>query len=138
MDYRQVAESLVTDSAGLAYMQSYLYFRGWMILGVLAVGSFVYIKEFYVGLFFSVFLIVGSINFLTDLFTLYPERLASPSPLFTLNVMLRLVVIWFLFVTIKNLGRRPPRADKYNFLLPLRRKVKVDNDSPTAAQPREF
>lgn len=121
VDSPAIAASLSSHTATVEYLSGYLYFRGWLVLSVLAVGLYIYVKDFYVGVFFSIFFLMGTINFITDLFTLYPERLANPTPMFTLNILLRLAVLWVIFIAITNLSRRPSPADRFNVFLPLRR-----------------
>lgn len=121
VDSPAIAASLSSHTATVEYLSGYLYFHGWLVLSILAVGLYIYVKDFYVGVFFSIFFLMGTINFITDLFTLYPERLANRPPMFTLNILLRLAVLWVIFIAITNLSRRPRPADRFNVFLPLRR-----------------
>ena len=46
---------------------------------MITLGVYAYYKNWYLGLIFSAMLLVGSVNFVFDLFNVYAERLSQPS-----------------------------------------------------------
>lgn len=57
------------------------------------------------------------------LFTVYPERLASPNPFFTLFLLVRLTMLWSVFLAVKNASRLPQAKDRINIFLPFRQRT---------------
>ena len=120
---QDIAKSLTEDPDNLIRLQNFLYFRGWFLLIVLVIGCYAYFRSWYTALVFSAFLLLGLTNLVFDLFTVYPERLARPSPFFTLFLLVRLAMLWSVFLTVKNASRLPEEADRINVLLPFRKKM---------------
>lgn len=116
-----VAQNLSTDPLEVARLERFLYFRGWFLSAVLGVGVYAYLRSWYTAIVFSAFLVLGLGNLVFDLFTVYPERLAAPTPAFTLLLALRLVAVWCVYLTVRHASRLPELKDRANLLLPFRR-----------------
>lgn len=110
-------QRMTTDPSDSVRMGRFMYFRGWFILGVLGVGCYAYLKSSYPAIFFGSIFLVGSVNFVFDLFNIYAAALARPTPQVTLLLLARLIVLWFLFLSVKNAGRLPNLRDRFNPLL---------------------
>ena len=65
----------------------------------------------------------GSVNFVSDLFILFPERLAHPTPYTTLSIIVRLILIWVMYISVRNASRMPDAKDRLNPFLMLKRDV---------------
>ena len=115
-----VSQQLSMDPMEIARLEPFLYFRGWFLSIVLGVGMYAYLRSWYTAIVFSAFLVLGLGNFLFDLFTVYPEKLADPTPLFTFLLSLRLVALWCVYLTVRNASRLPEPKDRANLLLPWR------------------
>lgn len=117
--YPHVLASRLSSTPTVAQqMANFLYFRGWFLTGVMCIGVYAYLKNWYPGIVFGSFTLVGSINLIFDLFTVYPERLANPTLGFTLLMLLRLLALSLVFVSMRNAGRLPDEADRRNIFLP--------------------
>ena len=88
---------------------------------MIVLGVYAYHKGWFLGLIFSAMLLVGSVNFVFDLFNVYAERLSQPTPRLTLMLLLRLMALWFLYLSVKNISRLPPGLDRFNLWLPFKR-----------------
>jgi len=115
-----LAKNLSTDPLEVVRLERFLYFRGWFLLMVLSIGVYAYLRAWYTAIVFSSFLVLGVVNLLFDLFTVYPEKLANPNPLFTLLMVLRLLALWCIFLAVRNVSRLPDVKDRANLLLPFR------------------
>lgn len=113
--------TLSKDPTEIARLGNFLYFRGWFLVLMITLGVYAYYKNWYLGLIFSAMLLVGSVNFVFDLFNVYAERLSQPTPRLTLMMLLRLTALWFLYLSVKNISRLPAGLDRFNLLLPFRR-----------------
>lgn len=120
-DADAVALSLTQEPNNLRRLQNFLYFRGWFLLSLLALGTYAYVRNWYPAIVFSSFLLLGLTNLVFDIFTVFPERLASPTPLFTLFLLLRLCCLWVIFMSVKNASRIPPMHDRLKLALMFRR-----------------
>lgn len=118
-----IAQRLTEDPENLIRLQNFLYFRGWFLLIVLAVGCYSYFRSWYTALVFSAFLLMGLTNLVFDLFTVYPERLANPNPRFTLLLLIRMSSLWVLYMTVKNSSQLPDVKDRANLLLPFKKNL---------------
>lgn len=118
-----LAHSLSKDPSEIARLSNFLYFRGWFLTVLLVLGVYAYYKNWYLGLIFSAMLLVGSVNFVFDLFNVYAERLSQPTPRLTLLLLLRLTALWFLYLSIRNISRLPAGLDRFNLLLPFKRRL---------------
>lgn len=101
--------------------KAYIYFRGWFILVLTLVVFNAYRSGQYVAIIFGVILIIASMNFISDLFIVYADRLKNITPYFTLMLLGRLIALWFLFLGIKNVKRLPEKGQRFDILLPFRR-----------------
>lgn len=116
-----LAQTLSKDPTEIARLSNFLYFRGWFLAVMVVLGVYAYYKNWYLGLIFSAMLLVGSVNFVFDLFNVYAERLSQPTPRLTLMMILRLTALWFMYLSVKNISRLPPGLDRFNLLLPFKR-----------------
>ena len=114
------SQNLSVDPMEVARLERFLYFRGWFLSIVLGVGIYAYLRNWYTAIVFSAFLVLGLGNLLFDLFTVYPEKLADPTPSFTVLLSLRLVALWCVYLTVRNASRLPAPKDRANLLLPWR------------------
>ena len=120
-DSASAAKMLSPDPVNQARLQNFLYFRGWFMLSALTVGSYSYLRNWYPAIVFSAALVVGLTNLVSDIFTVYPERLANPTPFFTVFLLMRLVLLWVFYMAIKNASRMPEIKDRTNLFLPFKR-----------------
>jgi len=127
MDPESIARTLSTDADNMVRIKSYLYFRGWFVFGILGVGCYAYFKNWYPAIVFSCCLLIGAMNLISDLFTIYPERLANPTPFFTSFLLIRIVLLWVMYMSVKNASRMPSGIDKINFFLPFKRDLDFSN-----------
>ena len=119
---QSLAQALSTDPLEVIRLERFLYFRGWFLLVVLGIGIYSYLRGWYTAIVFSAFLLLGLVNLLFDLFTVYPEKLANPTPTFTVLMALRLLAVWCVYLTVRNASRVPDVKDRANILLPFRAK----------------
>jgi hypothetical protein len=112
---------ILHSNSQVSYIKNYMYFRGWFLLIFLAIGISSYRTGKYVAINYLILFILGSMSFISDLFTVYPERLQNITPGFTLVLLVRLVLLWFLFLNIKNASRIPEKRSRFDVLLPFRR-----------------
>lgn len=118
-----VAKTLSIEPIEIARLSIFLYFRGWFLVMVLCLAFYVYLKNRYLGIAFSVILLLGSVNFVFDLFNIYAEKLAQPTSRLTLFMLLRITALWFVYLCIKNVSRIPQVKDRFNILLPFKSDV---------------
>lgn len=116
-----LAQSLTADPLNQVRLQNFLYFRGWFMLSALILGSYSYLRNWYPGIVFSAALIAGLTNLVSDIFMIYPERLANPTPLFTVLLLVRMILLWVLYMSVKNASRMPEIKDRTNLFLPFKR-----------------
>ena len=120
-----LAKNLSTDPQEVIRLERFLYFRGWFLFIVLGIGLYSYLRGWYTAIVFSAFLLVGVVNLLFDLFTVYPEKLANPTPSFTVLMVLRLLALWSVYLTVRNASRLPDVKDRANILLPFKSKDRL-------------
>lgn len=101
-DTNRLAQSLTADPLNQARLQNFLYFRGWFMICGLALGSYSYLRNWYPAIFFSAALLAGLTNLVSDMFMVYPERLANPTPLFTVLLLARMILLWVLYMSVKT------------------------------------
>lgn len=97
----------------------YLYFRGWFIVIFLLIGAYSYFQNWHTLMMFSVMTAVACINLVSDLFIIYPERVADMNSSFAFLLAIRFISIYILYLCAKNASRIPDRGDRLNLLLPL-------------------
>lgn len=119
-DSAEIAQKLTADPESLRRLQGFLYFRGWFLVMVLVVGCYAYFRHWYPAIVFSCAFLIGTVNLVFDLFTLYPESLADPTPILTLSLFIRFSLLWVIGLAVKNVSRIPEVKDRINLLLPFR------------------
>jgi len=65
--------------------------------------------------------LIGSANLVSDLFSVYAEQLRTPTPGLTVQLLVRILVLWLVYVSIKNMSRLPERKDRMNIFLPFKK-----------------
>lgn len=118
-----VARMLVSDPIGLERMTRFLYFRGWFLGLLLLTGSYSYYRGKYLALVQMGFFLVCCVNFVFDMFNVYAEVLARPTPRHTIGMLLRFIAIWFIYLNVRNASRIPDAKVRFNILLPFKREV---------------
>ncbi|MEN9624196.1 hypothetical protein [uncultured Limnohabitans sp.] len=118
-----VAQNLSAEPVEVLRISRFLYFRGWFLCAVLCIGTFAYLRNWYPAITFSGIFIVGCVNFVFDLFNVYAEVLANPTPKTTVALIARLLALWVVFLSVRNAGRQPDLKDRLNILLPFKRDV---------------
>ena len=88
----ELASLLAKDDAMVEWLTRFLYFRGWFVCMMVAVGAYVYIKDKYIPLYSLVLLIISIVNFLFDMVVIFPERFGNPTVIFTVSLLFRLIV----------------------------------------------
>lgn len=116
-----IAKTLSKELIEITRLSKFLYFRGWFLVVMIVLGIYAYYKNWYLGIIFSAMLLLGGVNFVFDLFNVYAERLAQPTPRFTLMMLLRIVALWCVYMCLKNVTRIPDVKDRFNLLLPFKR-----------------
>lgn len=116
-----VAEGLSTDPAEVTRLTRFLYFRGWFLFFAISVGFYAYLKAWYTAIVFCALALMGGVNLLLDLFSVYAEVLSNPSPRLTALMMVRLLALLLLIISVKNVSRLPPLGDRLNLLLPFKK-----------------
>ena len=116
----QIAAQLSPDPSVADYLTGYLYVRGWYMLIILGF-ILTYVRGWYVGIVFSALTLLGVVNLMLDLFSLYPYRLSEPHAQFTVLMGIRLLALACVFLNARNAGRLPERKDRLNVLLFRRR-----------------
>ncbi|MEK7344440.1 MAG: hypothetical protein AAB176_02000 [Pseudomonadota bacterium] len=116
-----VAANFSSEAIEIARLSKFLYFRGWFLISVIGLAAYAYFKDWYMGILFFCILLVGCVNFIFDLFNIYAEQLSKPTPLLTLVLLVRLFILWLLYINLKNTSRMPQGWDKINVLLPFKR-----------------
>lgn len=117
----EMAANLYSEPAEVARLTNYLYFRGWFLLCALCVAIYAYIKNWYASLIFFCILIIGTANLISDIFSVYAEQLRTPTPAFTLQLLVRIFILWLVFSSVKNMSRLPERKDRINIFLPFKK-----------------
>ena len=118
----EMAANLSSDPTEVARLTNYLYFRGWFLLCAMSVAIYAYIFNKYASIMLFCVLLIGSVNLIFDLFSVYAEQLKAPTPALTVQLMIRILVLWIVYLSVKNMSRLPERKDRLNILLPFKRK----------------
>lgn len=118
----EMAANLYSDPAEVARLTNYLYFRGWFLMCALAVAIYAYVFNWYASLMFFCVLLIGSANLISDIFSVYAEQLKTPTPTLTVQLLMRILVLWVIYISVKNMSRLPESKDRLNILLPFKRK----------------
>lgn len=114
---------MTSEPAEMLRMGRFLYFRGWFLLIVLVLGLYSYLKNWYPAIVFGSLFLTGCMNFVSDLFNVYAEVIAHPSPRITVMMLVRLLALWFIYLTVKNSSRLPDVGDRINIMLLFKRNV---------------
>ena len=123
----RIAEGLSTDPAEVIRLTKFLYFRGWFLIAAVSIGFYGYLKGWYTAVVYAALALMGSVNLVFDLFTVYPEKLANPTPSFTFLMLIRLTALSFLFIGVKNASRLPAVKDRANLFLPFKAEYRAAN-----------
>ena len=116
----QAAAQLYPDPTIAEHLKGYLYVRGWHMLIILGF-VLTYLRGWYVGIVFAALTLLGVVNLMLDLFSLYAFRLSHPNAQFTVLMGIRLLALACVFLNAINAGRLPERKDRLNLLLFRRR-----------------
>lgn len=116
-------QRMTNDPSEMVKMGRFLYFRGWFIALILIAGLYAYFKNWYPAIVFGILFVLACVNFLFDLFNVYVNVIAYPTPRTTLMLIVRLIGLWFVYLNIKNSGRLPEVRDRMNLFLPFKRDV---------------
>ena len=119
----EIASRLAIEPVEITRLSKYIYFRGWFVTTVTVIATYAYLSDWYFNIVIFSMLLISSMNFIFDFFTVYYGQIGTPSDLLTAILMLRLFVLLLLFVNIKNLSRIPEKKDRMNLLLPFRKRV---------------
>jgi len=117
-----VVQRMTSEPAEMVRMGRFLYFRGWFLLIMIMLGLYAYLRSWYPAIVLSGLLLMGCVNFVFDLFNVYAEVIARPTPRVTVLLMLRLTALWFLYLSIKNSSRMPDLKDRMNLWLMFKRR----------------
>ena len=118
----EMAANMYSDPAEVARLTNFLYFRGWFLLCAFSVAVYAYIYNWYASLMFFCVLLIGSANLINDIFSVYAEQLRTPTPALTVQLLVRVIVLWTIYISVKNMSRLPERKDRLNIFLPFKRK----------------
>lgn len=114
-------QRMTSDPSDMVRMGRFLYFRGWFIAVLLVLGLSAYLRNWYPSVIFSALFITTCVNFVFDLFNVYGEVIAHPTPRTTLMLILRLMALWFVYLNVKNSSRLPDVKDRLNIMLMFRK-----------------
>ena len=115
-----MAQLLASDHTLVDRLSVYLLFRGWFVVVATLFGVWAYARAWRAKPVFWGLWLISLANLSSDLFIVYPERLANPTWGFAFLFMLRLLAIMALFYCAKNVHRLPSAQERFNLLLPLR------------------
>jgi hypothetical protein len=121
-----MAQLLATDHTLVDRLGLYLLFRGWFVVFATLLGLWAYARAWRIRPVFWGLFLLSLTNLISDLFIVYPERLANPTWGFAFLFSLRLLAIVALFYCAKNVHRLPAPGQRFNLLLPLRHTAWLD------------
>lgn len=116
-------QRMTIDPGEAVRMGRFLYFRGWFLLTVLAIGLYAYLRNWYPAMVFGALFLMGCVNFVFDMFNVYAEVISRPTPRLTLMLIFRLLGLWFVYLSVKNASRLPDVKDRLNILLMFRKET---------------
>jgi hypothetical protein len=116
-----VARHLISDPLRLSSFKTLIVVKGLVGLLMLLLGLHAYLRNWHPGICFSLLFILALFGFVFDLFGIYSEIIGNPTPRFTMVILLRFFVIWFLFDSVRNSGRIPEYPDRLNIFLFLKK-----------------
>lgn len=114
------AHVLATDHSLVDRLSLYLLFRGWFVVFATLFGLWAYARAWQVQTVFWGLFLVGTVNLISDLFIVYPERFSHPTAAFVVLFLMRLLALLALFYCAKNTQRIPDASQRFNLFLPLR------------------
>jgi hypothetical protein len=120
-DADRMASRVASDPVEITRIANYLYFRGWFLLGAAAILIYAYAKNWYLGILSLCTFIIGVANLLSDIFNIYWDALASPTPAFTVMLLVRVTALWLVFINLRHASSLPDGMDRFNILLPFRK-----------------
>lgn len=112
---------MASDPVEMMRMGRFLYFRGWFIIVILIFGLYAYFKNWYPAIVFGALFLIACVNFVFDLFNVYANVIAHPTPRTTLMLIIRLIALWFVYLNVKNASRLPDVKDRINVMLIFRK-----------------
>ncbi len=121
-----MARLLASDLSLVDRLDAYLLFRGWFVVLATVFGLWAYARNWKTKPVFSGLFLISLVNLTSDLFIVYPERLAHPTWSFALLFAMRLLAIVALFYCAKNARRLPAPEQRFNLLLPFRHSSWLD------------
>jgi hypothetical protein len=113
----ELAKNLSANPLEIERIIKYIYFRGWFLFLAVSFGLYFYFKNYYFGVALCALLLTGFINLLSDLFNIYGEKLANPTPMFTLIISIRFFCYYLVFLCIRNISRIPSASDRWRISL---------------------
>jgi hypothetical protein len=117
----QLALTLANGVGDGKQLVPYLYFRGWFLFLICALGVFSYTRGWYPAIVYGGLLLSTTVNFLFDGFTVYAQVLASPAPKITFFLFFRVFALYLLYLHFRNAGRLPPPHERWNIFLPWKK-----------------
>ena len=117
----EAAKELFTNPAVRDFMLPALYFRAWVLFAFVAAGIWSYVNSKYHAITFGLLLVASVFNLIFDLSVFYAERLTVQDAKTTLFILVRVILSWMLYVSMRNSYRMPQGIDKWNPLLPFKK-----------------
>jgi hypothetical protein len=116
-----VATELFTNPAVRDYMMPALYFRAWVLFAFVSAGIWSYVNSKYHAITFALLLVASVFNLVFDLSIFYAERLTMQDPKTTFFILVRVILSYMLYVSMRNSYRMPQGRDKWNIFLPFKK-----------------
>lgn len=117
----EAAKELFTNPAVRDYMMPALYFRAWVLFAFVAAGIWSYANSKYHAITFGLLLVASVFNLIFDLSIFYAERLTVQDPKTTVFILVRVILSYMLYVSMRNSYRIPKGRDKWNIFLPFQK-----------------
>lgn len=115
----QLARYLSHEPAVAEMLTRFLYFRGWFVVALTVLGLYAYLKDWHTRRVFLALTVLGTMNLVSDLFIVYPERLEHPTWGFTVLLMLRVLALGAVWQCWRQADRLPAPQDRLKFWLPI-------------------
>ena len=117
-----IAEFLHDNTHNPFVSAQFIYFRGWFILGVMALLYHAYTRSRYPATIFLLVFCFGCSNLVYDAFTIYIHHWRWPADGRWLSLLsLRVLGLWLLGLCVWHVGQLP-HADRWNLTLPWHRR----------------
>lgn len=117
----EAAKELFTNPAVRDYMMPALYFRAWVLFAFVAAGIWSYANSKYHAITFGLLLVASVFNLIFDLSIFYAERLTVQDPKTTVFILVRVILSYMLYASMRNSYRIPKGRDKWNIFLPFQK-----------------